>query len=260
MTLARRVALVTGAGAGIGRAAAMALAEEGASIGVLDYQMERAQAVSQEIIEEGGTALPLVADVSIEEEVEGAVDQLVDAWGRLDILFANAGINGVWAPIEEMDVTDWDHVTAVNLRGTFLSVKHAVPHLKERGGSIVITSSIQGTSEFSVTGSTAYACTKAAQATFAKKAALELAQYGIRVNAVRPGPVATQINESTFRRNLEKIRFPVEYPSGNSPLHGKKPLPAMDIANAVVFLASDAAASITGADILVDGGVSLVTG
>src|SRR5690606_32133978 len=120
LKLAQRVALVTGAGSGIGKASALALAHEGARVGVLDFKAERAQSVSDEITAAGGSAMPLTADVSNAEQMAAAVDALVNAWGRLDIVFANAGINGVWTPIDEMDVHEWDQVVNVNLKGTFL--------------------------------------------------------------------------------------------------------------------------------------------
>ena len=259
MKLAHRVALVTGAGSGIGKASAVALAREGARVGVVDFNSERAQGVVDEITAGGGEALPLTADVSNPELMAEAVETLVNAWGRLDIAYANAGINGVWTPIDEMEVHDWDQLFAVNLKGTFLTVKYTLPHMrKSGGGSIIVTSSVQGTSIFSIAGSTAYACTKAAQLTFVKKVALEVAKDGIRVNAVRPGPIETNINESTFRRNTEKITFPIHYPEGRIPLTKGAQLPAAEVANAVVFLASDDAKGITGADILVDAGLSLV--
>lgn len=260
MELRERVALVTGAGAGIGRAAALALARAGAKVGVLDSQAKRAERLAQEITGAGGEALPLEADVSDAAALGGAVDRLGEAWGRIDVLFANAGINGVWAPLEEMEPEEWDQLMNVNLKGTFLSLKFTIPYLKQRGGSVIITSSVQGTSIFSIAGSTAYACTKAAQATLAKKAALELARDRIRVNAIRPGPVATSIAESTFKRNTERITVPIEYPAGTTPLLSGASISAEHVGELVLFLASDRSAAITGGEFLIDAGASLVMG
>ncbi len=175
MRLKDKVALITGAGSGIGRAAALLLASEGARVGALDTDADDLDEVVREIRGAGGEAVPLVADVSRPEEVREAVRRVAEEWNRLDIVFANAGVNGVWAPLEELEPDDWDKTLDVNLKGTFLTVKYAVPHLRRRGGSVVITSSVNGTRMFSNTGATAYSCSKAAQVAFTKMVALELA-------------------------------------------------------------------------------------
>ena len=122
MELQGKVALVTGAGSGIGKAAALRLAREGAMVGVLSHTDDEIRKTAQEIEQAGGKAIPLVADVGDEGQMKKAVADLVQAYGRLDIVFANAGINGVWAPIDELQPDEWDRTIAVNLRGTYLTI------------------------------------------------------------------------------------------------------------------------------------------
>jgi NAD(P)-dependent dehydrogenase (short-subunit alcohol dehydrogenase family) len=260
MRLEGKVALVTGAGSGIGRATAELFAREGARVGALSRTKDELQQVVHGIREAGGEAMALVADVSQPDHMRTAVQTLVDTWGRLDIVFANAGIDGVWAPIEEIEPDEWDRTLDINLKGTFLTVKYAVPHLKKQGGSIIITSSVNGTRIFSNVGATAYSCSKAAQVAFAKMVALELARWRIRVNVVCPGAIHTNIDESGQHRNIERIRYPVEYHGGTTVLTGGKPGSPEDVARLVLFLASDAASHITGTEVYIDGGESLLQG
>ncbi len=255
-----KVALVTGAGSGIGRATAELFAEEGARVGALSRTEGELRQVVHGIREAGGEAMVLVADVSQPDQMRRAVQALVDAWGRLDIVFANAGIDGVWAPIEEIEPDEWDRTLDINLKGTFLTVKYAVPHLKKQGGAIIITSSVNGTRIFSNTGATAYSCSKAAQVAFTKMVALELARWRIRVNVVCPGAIRTNIGESGQHRHIEKIRYPVEYHEGTIVLTGGEPGSPQDVARLVLFLASDAASHITGTEVYIDGGGSLLQG
>jgi NAD(P)-dependent dehydrogenase (short-subunit alcohol dehydrogenase family) len=260
MQLKEKVALITGAGSGIGRAAAILLAREGARIGVLSQEEEEVRAVCAELRKAGGEAFPLVADVSQPEQMQQAARDLAREWGRIDIVFANAGINGVWAPLDELEPEEWDLTLAVNLKGTFLSVKYALPYLKTRGGSVIVTSSVNGTRIFSNTGATAYSCSKAAQVAFTKMAALELAQYRIRVNVICPGAITTNISESTTQRDLEEIKEPVEFPEGQIPLTDGEPGSAEQVAQLVLFLASDASSHISGTEIWIDGAQSLLQG
>jgi NAD(P)-dependent dehydrogenase (short-subunit alcohol dehydrogenase family) len=260
MRLKDRVAIITGAGSGIGRAAALLLAGEGARVGALDTDEQDLDAVVGEIRGAGGEALALVADVSRPEQVRDAVRRVADEWGRVDTVFANAGINGVWAPLEELEPEEWDRTLGINLRGTFLTVKYAVPHLKRRGGSVVITSSVNGTRMFSNTGATAYACSKAGQVAFAKMVALELAEHGVRVNVICPGAVETGIEESTEKKDLERVKAPVEFPEGKVPLTGGRPASPEQVAQLVLFLASDASSHISGTEIWIDGAQSLLQG
>jgi NAD(P)-dependent dehydrogenase (short-subunit alcohol dehydrogenase family) len=260
MQLSGRVALVTGAGSGIGKAAALTLAREGARLGVLDLKADEVRQTVDEIGRAGGEALALTADVSQPDEVERAVNQLGERFGRLDIVFANAGINGVWAPLDELSPDEWDRTLNINLKGTFLSVKYALPYLKRQGGSVIITSSVNGTRIFSNTGATAYSCSKAAQLAFAKMVAVELARHRIRVNVVCPGAIETNISQNTEQRNLERIKEPVEYPEGEIPLTRGEPGSADQVAQLVLFLASDASSHITGTPVWIDGAESLLQG
>jgi NAD(P)-dependent dehydrogenase (short-subunit alcohol dehydrogenase family) len=258
MELQGKVALVTGAGSGIGKAAAIRLAREGAMVGVLSHTDDEIRKTAQEIEQAGGKAIPLVADVGDEGQMKKAVADLVQAYGRLDIVFANAGINGVWAPIDELQPEEWDRTINTNLRGTYLTIHYAVPHLKTAGGSIVITASINGTRTFTSAGATAYSATKAAQVAMAGMLAVELAKHKIRVNVVCPGKIDTEITENTDKRNTEEAEVPSEFPAGRIPLTGNEPGTSEEVAELVLFLASDRARHITGTPVWIDGAQSLL--
>ncbi len=259
MQLTGKVALVTGANSGIGLATAQLFAQQGAKVAMLGHTAdELEQATAQ--VQQWSEAIPLIADISDADAMQRAVTQTIQKWDKLDIVFANAGINGVWAPLEELELEEWDKTLSVNLTGTFLTVKYAVPYLKQQGGSVIITASVNGTRMFSNTGATAYACSKAAQVAFTKMVALELAKYRIRVNVVCPGAITTEIDDNTDRQNLKEVKVPVEFPQGTIPLTSGQPGTAEQVAQLVCFLASDAASHITGTEVWIDGGQSLLQG
>ena len=261
MQLAGKVALVTGAGSGIGKAAAQLMAKEGAKVALLGRSEDELDKTLAEIESSGGTAISVIGDISQPEQMQQANQKAAEKWGRLDIVFANAGVNGVWASLEELTPEEWNKTININLTGTFLTVKYAVPYLKKQpGSSIIITSSINGTRVFSNTGATAYSCTKAAQVAFTKMVALELAEHRVRVNVICPGAIETSIDENTERRNLEEIKEPVEFPEGKVPLTDGKPGTSEQVAQLVLFLASDASSHITGTEMWIDGGESLLKG
>ncbi|WP_139070151.1 SDR family oxidoreductase [Bacillus sp. FJAT-27225] len=254
-----KVAFVTGASSGIGRAAAIKLASEGAKVALIDVKEENAEEVKAIIEQKGSSAIIAECDVANPDDVQQAYKQTVEAFGRLDIVFANAGINGVIAPIEDLEADDWDETITTNLRGTFLTVKYAIPYMKERGGSMIITSSINGNRWFKNFGFSAYSTSKAGQVGFGKMAALELSNYKIRVNTICPGAIDTNIHDNTFpaEEELEKITIPVEYPEGNQPLANEPGKPEQ-VADLVYFLASDLSSHITGTEIYIDGAESLL--
>ncbi|KRE45581.1 SDR family oxidoreductase [Paenibacillus sp. Soil724D2] len=258
--ISKKVAIVTGASSGIGLASAIRLAESGFKIGLLNRPGSELKAAVAKVQAAGGEAISLEADISVEEEVKQAVQTVMDQWGRLDVLVANAGINGVLSPIAHMGLEDWNQTININLTGTFLCVKHAIEPLKQHGGSIIITSSVNGNRVFSNFGMSAYSTSKAGQVAFMKMAALELARYKIRVNAICPGAIETNIDENTDRRpELEEITIPIEFPEGDHPLRHKSGT-ASQVANLVLFLASDQSDHITGTSVFIDGAESLIHG
>lgn len=257
-SLKDKVALVTGAGSGIGRAAALLLAERGAKVACLGLTESSLEQTVAQIGNNKKGGMAIKADISHADAVEAAVRQIIDEWGRLDIVFANAGINGVWAPIDELDPDEWERTIRINLTGTFFTIKYAVPQLKKRGGSVIVTASINGTRTFSNTGATAYSTTKAGQVAMTKMLALELAKHKIRVNVICPGAIETSIEESTERQELERVTEPVIYPEGDIPLTDGSPGSAKQVAQLVAFLASDEASHITGTEMWIDGGQSLL--
>lgn len=259
MQLKDRVAVVTGAGSGIGAASSRRLAQAGARIALLGRGAEELESVADEIIEAGGEALPMAVDITEVDALQEAYAQVMERWGRLDIVFANAGVNGVWAPIEELDPRDWRDTVEINLTGTFQTIKFAVPHMKGRGGSVIITSSVNGTRMFSNTGATAYACTKGAQVVMSRMLALELAGHGIRVNTICPGAVDTAIEENTEEEGVDRIRDPDTVPDDAIPLGGEAAA-SEQVAELVLFLAGDASDHITGTEVWIDGGQSLLKG
>jgi NAD(P)-dependent dehydrogenase (short-subunit alcohol dehydrogenase family) len=259
MELQGKVALVTGAASGIGAASALLLARAGARVGALGHTEDELRAMVSRIRHSGGEAVPLLADVANAEEMSRSVDQLVGAYGRLDIVVANAGINGVWAPIDELAPEEWDRTIAINLRGTFLTLHHAVPGLKRAGGgSVVIISSINGTRTFTTAGASAYASSKAAQLALGQMAAVELGKHGVRVNVICPGAIETEIEDNTQARHTEAVKIPTEYPAGEIPLTGHRPGSAENVAELVLFLASDRSRHVSGSPIWIDGAQSLL--
>jgi NAD(P)-dependent dehydrogenase (short-subunit alcohol dehydrogenase family) len=260
MDLNNKVALITGAGSGIGKAAALRLAKAGAKIVALGRTEDDIQATANEIVGGGGQAIHVVANISEAKAMSAAIDRIASEWGRLDVVFANAGINGVWAPIDELKPEEWTKTLTVNLTGTFLTVKYALPLLKRQGGSVIITSSINGTRVFSNAGASAYSSSKAGQVAFAKMAALELAKYRIRVNVICPGWIETEIEESTEKRHVEEAEEPIEFPEGSVPLTDGAPGTSEQVAELVLFLASDASDHISGTEVWIDGASSLLRG
>jgi NAD(P)-dependent dehydrogenase (short-subunit alcohol dehydrogenase family) len=254
MQLSGKVALITGAGSGIGKAAALLLAKEGAQIGALEVRGEEAQKTVEQITETGGEAIALEADVSDAQGLQAAVKQLVDKYGRIDVVFANAGINGVWAPIEDLAPEEWDQTMNINLKGTFMTIKYAYEHMKQNGGSIIVTASVNGTRVFKGER-VAYACTKAGQAVMARCLAVEFAKHNVRINTICPGGIETNIGERTEARDNEEVGLPVEYPEGRTPLNKGK---ADHVAHLVLFLATDSSKHISGTEIFIDGAETLI--
>ena len=253
------VALVTGAGSGIGKAAALALAGEGYIIGVLGHTHQDISSTVDEVLAAGGEAHPLLADITDEDQMAAAVNELVQRYGRLDVVVANAGINGVWAPIDDLKLAEWNDTISVNLTGTFLTIRAAVPELKRSGGgTIVVVSSINGTRTFTTPGATAYTATKAGQVAMVQQLALELARHHIRINAVCPGEIETNIETNTQLRKEDETAIPVVWPEGQVPITGGRPGRSEDVADVIVFLASDKSRHITGSPIWVDGGQGLL--
>jgi len=260
LSLKGRNALITGAGSGIGAATAELFLQAGANVALLDIDSERLIRTRKRIEADGGDVLTASVDIASPGDVETAFAQISSAWPRLDVVIANAGINGVWAPLEKISAEEWNRTMQVNLTGAFLTLQNALPLLRKGGGSVVLISSINGTRVFSNSGATAYACSKAALVALAKMAALELARDRIRVNVICPGSVETAIDQSTQSRSLGTVRQPVIFPSGEVPLTGGKPASPNQVAEAALFLASDLSSHITGTEIFVDGAQSLLKG
>lgn len=260
MELEGKVALVTGGGSGMGETAALRFAREGARVVICGRTKEKLERTVDEARTDGTEIVDLQADISDPQDVRRLFEEVDERFGRLDVLFAHAGINGVWAPVEELDVDEWRRTIDINLSGTFYTVKYAVPLMKHQGGSIIITSSINGTTKFSDVGSSAYCASKAGQIAFMKLMALELADKKIRVNAICPGSIETSIDEHMELRNTEASDEVAEYPHGAIPLSGGEPGAPEQVAELVLFLAGDRSSHITGTPVWIDGGQSLVQG
>ena len=241
---------------------------------VVDYRLEAAEGVAHELTAAGAKAIAVKADVRSEADMQAAVSRTVAELGGLHFVFANAGINGMQCPIEEMTVDEWDATIDTNMKGTFLTIKHSIPHLRAAGGgSVVVTASVNGFKLFSAAGYSAYSTSKAGQVAYAKMAAQELARWDIRVNVICPGAIKTNIGERTYTRNLEKVRWDIRMPGQRGqqlvdeagtlqrfpPLYGRS-AEASEVADLVLFLASDESRYITGAEILIDAGFTLLRG
>lgn len=218
---------------------------------------EELEEVAEGIRAEGGEAITALADVSDEAAVEQAVQATLEKFGRLDVVVANAGVNGTWAGIEDLTVEDFRSTLEINLTGTFITLKATVPHVG-RGGSAVVIASVNGTRIFSNTGASAYSASKAGQVALTKMLAVELGPRGIRVNVICPGAIDSEISDNTSKRHAQRARVRATYPDGNVPLTNGEPGTAGDVAKLVRFLLSDDSGHITGTPIWIDGAQSLL--
>ena len=252
MDFTGKVALITGGGGGIGRAAALGFALRGAKVMVVDADAASGQASVDVIAQRGGTAAFVQADVTKSASVKDYVEKTVALYGRIDCFFNNAGIEGTVVPTQDYDEAVFDRVIAVNLKGVFLGMQHVLRVMLQQGsGSIVNTASVAGL--FGSPGMAAYVASKHGVLGLTKVASTDVAGFGIRVNAVCPGPVETRM-----MRSLEAQRNPnnpesvhAAYAAGIPT--GRYALPE-EIAGAVLYLCSDLSGDVTGTHIVIDGG------
>ncbi|TRZ36015.1 SDR family oxidoreductase [Niallia circulans] len=250
--LDNKVAIITGGAGGIGKESAKRFLEEGAKVVLVDLFQDSLDQTKAEL-DKLGEVITIQADVSQEEDVKNYVDKTVEKFGKIDVFFNNAGIEGKVAPITEQKVEDLDKVLAVNVRGVFLGLKHVLAVMKEQGyGSVINTSSVAGLS-----GSpnvTPYIASKHAVVGLTKATAVEVAPYKVRVNSIHPSPVNTRM-----MRSLEEGFAPGQAEAAKADMEKSIPLgrygESEDISNLVLFLGSDESSFITGVQYRVDGGM-----
>jgi NAD(P)-dependent dehydrogenase (short-subunit alcohol dehydrogenase family) len=248
--LPNKVALVVGAGTGIGRATAMLLAREGASVALTDLRREAAEAVASEIAAAGGRALGLAADVRQSADVQAAVAHTVEAFGALHVLHANAGIAST-GRAHELSEEEWRRVLDINLTGAFLCAKYALPEImRAGGGAVIFTSSSAGIIGDRETP--AYCATKGALVLLTRQMAVDYAREKVRVNCICPGWIATPFNDPFIAVNPQEHALTIDrtVPMGRQ---GE----ADEVARAVLFLASDESSYMTGHALVIDGGLTV---
>ena len=247
MKLANKVALITGAGSGMGKSAALIFAQEGAKVAAVDINEAQVKETAGEIAKNGGEAIALRADVSNSEDVKRVVDETVAKFGGLNIVYNNAGIEGDSNFLSNMTEEQFDRVIAINLRGVFLGMKYALPHLvKAGGGSIINQASIAGL--IAVRGGAAYAAAKAGVIALTRVGALEYGRYNIRVNAICPGAI-----ETPMAQRIRQGQPPNPKAIQRISVLGRMAEPE-EIAKVALFLASDDSSFATGAPFIIDGG------
>ncbi len=252
MRLAKKVAVITGGGSGIGRATVLRFLREGAKVVLADYNQETGESVVNQAVEEGyDEQIKFVkTDVAHEPDVVAMIDCAVDSFGSLDILFNNAGVGGAIGPVWELEADDWDYTFDVLVKGVFLGIKHGARVLRSqgRGGAIINTASIAGIS--GGCGPLSYSAAKASVINLTRSASVQLAPDRIRVNAICPGFILTGLTASKNR--------PIE--ESAAALDTKQPFPdhgkGEDIAGTALFLASDDSRFVNGEAIVVDGALT----
>jgi NAD(P)-dependent dehydrogenase (short-subunit alcohol dehydrogenase family) len=250
-----KIAIVTGAASGIGRAIARALANEGARVLIADVDDEGGERAAEEILRAGGEAHFRHTDVSSSADVRAVVGEAVDRYGRLDVMVNNAGV-AIGGSAAEMSEQDWNRVIDVNLSGVWRGMRFAIPEmLKTRGGSIVNTSSVQ--SEVGFLGWSGYAASKGGINALTRQTAVEYAPKGIRVNAIIPGTIMTEMNERIMRESDDPDAVMAAWKSMHPMGRVGRP---EEVAAAAVFLASDESSFVTGELLRVDGGMVVRAG
>jgi NAD(P)-dependent dehydrogenase (short-subunit alcohol dehydrogenase family) len=247
MKLANKVVLITGAGSGMGKSAALIFAVEGAKVAAVDVAETQVKETVAEIAKRGGDAIAIRADVSKSEDVKRMIDDTVARFGGLNIMYNNAGIEGESNFMSNMTEDQFDRVIAINLRGVFLGMKYALPHLiKAGGGSIINQASIAGM--IAVRGGAAYSASKAGVIALTRVAALEYGRYNIRVNAICPGAI-----ETPMAQRIRQGQPPNPKAIQRISVLGRMAEPE-EIAKVALFLASDDSSFATGAPFVIDGG------
>jgi NAD(P)-dependent dehydrogenase (short-subunit alcohol dehydrogenase family) len=247
MKLANKVALITGAGSGMGKSAALIFAVEGAKVAAVDVAEAQVKETVAEIAKRGGDAIAIRADVSKSEDVKRMIDDTVARFGGLNIMYNNAGIERESNFMSNMTEDQFDRVIAINLRGVFLGMKYALPHLiKAGGGSIINQASIAGM--IAVRGGAAYSASKAGVIALTRVAALEYGRYNIRVNAICPGAI-----ETPMAQRIRQGQPPNPKAIQRISVLGRMAEPE-EIAKVALFLASDDSSFATGAPFVIDGG------
>jgi NAD(P)-dependent dehydrogenase (short-subunit alcohol dehydrogenase family) len=241
-----RAGLVTGAGTGIGRAAAVAFGRGGAAVAVLDLREQEANKTARLVEQAGGRALPIVVDIADETAVKDAVDHAAATFGQLDFAHNNAGIQGTANLLTELPLDEWNRVLRVNLTGVFFCMKYELPHMvRAGGGAIVNTSSAAGI--HAIPGSPAYVASKHGVVGLSKAAAIDYAKDGVRVNCVCPSLTLTPMYDSVVASGIDLT-------AGISAIPLGRPAEADEIAEAVVWLCSPAASYVTALTMSLDGG------
>jgi NAD(P)-dependent dehydrogenase (short-subunit alcohol dehydrogenase family) len=248
--LDKKVAVITGAASGIGRATALRFAGEGASVVIADLNREGGESAVRDCRENAGNAVFQLTDVSTEENIQGAIKRAVTEFGRLDIVYNNAGLGGAVGPLEKISADNWDRSFAVLLRAVFLGIKHAVPEMRKvGGGSIISTASIAGIR--GAAGLHAYCAAKAGVISLTRSASIELAKDKIRVNCICPGLIATPLTYNRIpggeQTALQLFADFQPWPRAGRP---------EDIAAMALFLASDDSEFVSGQAMVVDGAVT----
>ena len=258
MDFTGKVALVTGGGAGIGRAACAAFAKHGAKVVVVDRDGAAAEATAGIVRQAGGEAIAVTADVTKSADVKAYVKATLDKFGRIDCFFNNAGIEGKVAHTADYDEAVFDQVISVNVKGVFLGLRHVLPEMiRQKSGAVVNTASVAGLT--ATPGMPAYVASKHAVLGLTKASAGEVARQGIRVNAVCPGPVDTRMIHSLEQQLMPGDPAKVEA-AYKSALPTGRYSTAEEVANMVLFLCSDLASNTTGGQFVVDGGRSATGG